>query len=213
MEPLAARCSWTSSSSGLSRGSAAISRDRHRSPRERSPTSADPRGKPRDDDRLGRASRQSADVMALSFHGFISSHRHSGAAQRNPESSTLVLVQLCDSVRYRADRLGCISFLARRHSGFRVPLRGPGMTSMRQSMLPSKHIPISSTLRVMTAERGRYPSCDMSAPPLTCLRDTASLHHHPLHLWHGAFLSLWMVSFALASCVNPSVDGAASGLV
>jgi hypothetical protein len=50
----------------------------------------------------------------------------------------------------------------------------------------------------------------MTASAFSTLRAVV-VAHRPLHLWHGGFLSLWMVSFTLASCVNPSVDGAASG--
>jgi hypothetical protein len=56
----------------------------------------------------GEPARRRCD--GILFHDFISGHRHSGAAQRNPESSALVLVQLSDSVRSRSDRIGYISF-------------------------------------------------------------------------------------------------------
>jgi hypothetical protein len=44
------------------------------------------------------------------LHGFISGHRHSGAAKRSPESSVLVLVQ-CPKAS-NSLRIGCISFLS-----------------------------------------------------------------------------------------------------
>jgi hypothetical protein len=68
----------------------------------------DPRDKPEDDGvEPGEPAKRGCD--GIFFHDVISGHRHSGAAERNPESSTQVLVQLSDSVRSRSYRIGCIS--------------------------------------------------------------------------------------------------------
>jgi hypothetical protein len=62
---------------------------------------------------------------AAHLHRLARRARHSGAAQRNPESSALVLVRLFDSFRSRSDRIGCISSLQCRRSRFRFRCAAP----------------------------------------------------------------------------------------
>jgi hypothetical protein len=77
-------------------------------------------------------------------------------AQRNPESRTLVLVQFSDGARSRSDRIGCNSFLQCRRSGFRVPLRGPGMTSTAPINARFRRCRCTARSELMTKVEGRH---------------------------------------------------------
>jgi hypothetical protein len=62
------------------------------------------------------------------FHDFISGPSSFRGREAEPGIQHAGPRPVPDSVRSRSDRIGCISFLKCRRSGFRVPLRGPGMT-------------------------------------------------------------------------------------
>ena len=59
----------------------------------------------------------------------------------------------------------------------------------------------ASSLRIKTGEDRA------AAPTIASRRGRRRRDTDPLHFWHGGFLSLWMVSPALASCVRARVDG------